>query len=419
MSLKRRHFLTGLALLPAATLSQLKKGAGRPDDERYWERVRSHFLIPDHISYLNNGSLGVTPKPVIEAMHRHLIETETIGTRKYGDYPWWGYGPSLEIREKLAEFLGAAADELALVRNATEGVNTVAFGLDLKAGDVVLMTDEEHPGGKSAWYQRAKREGIEVRTFRLPRPATSPSEILERLEGALTSRTRVISVSHITTSTGAILPAREISTLARSRGIISLIDGAHAIGQIPLNLQELGCDYYATSPHKWLYAPKGTGLLYCRKGMAARLWSHTASGSWDMRELGAERLGNLGTSNLTLLVGLLAAVDFHQAIGSKNISDRLQYLVGVLRSRFRQEFPAVRFLTGPPPAFSCGMIKLGLAFENVGDLGEKLWTRHNIWVQSGDADPVLGIPGSLRISCPVYVRPKDLERLIAALKKEL
>lgn len=416
--MRRRHFLTGLALLPASTVVRLQKPSARPDDEGYWKEVRSHFFLPDDVAYLNNGTLGLSPRPVVDAMYRHMLETESVATRKYGEYPWWGYGPSLDIRTRLGKFVGAEASEIALTRNATEGMSTVAFGLDLKRDDAVLLSDEEHPGGRSAWYQRASRDGIEVRTFQLPRPASSTGEILERVERAITPRTRVISVSHITTMTGAILPVGEISRMARSKGILSLVDGAHAIGQIPLDLRQIGCDYYAASPHKWLYAPKGTGLLYCREGMAERLWCHTASGTWDQKKLGAERLTNIGTSNLSLLIGLLASIDFHEAIGSQLVYGRLQYLVGQVRKRMVAAFPKIELLNGPPPVFSSGMCKLGFSIDKMSPVAGKLWKERRIWLQAGDPDPALKLPSALRVSCPIYVRLEDIDRLVDALKKE-
>lgn len=406
------------SFLPAALgeKSSWLEWISEPDSADYWKKIRGEFLVPDDIAYLNNGSLGLSPRPVIEAMYRHLLETESTKTRKYPEYPWWGYGPSLEIRKAVGDFIGAGVDEIALTRNATEGINTVATGLDLNPGDEVLMSDQEHPGGRSAWYQRAKRYGIVVKEFQLPLPPKSSTEILDRLEAAITRRTRAITVSHITTVTGGILPVKEISALARSRSIISLIDGAHAMGQIPLNMHDIGCDYYASSPHKWLYAPKGTGVLYCRRGMAEKLWCHTASGTWDKPELGCERLTNIGTSNLTLLVGLLAAIDFHNKIGTSRIVSREQHLAKILRSSL-SAIKGVWFGNGAPPDLSAAMVKAMLPVQKLGELPGKLWTDHKIWVTAADGDGKL--PASIRFSCPVYVGENDLDRTVVLLKKHL
>lgn len=395
-------------------LSEL--GKGKPDDEKFWSKVRDFFYVPNDILYLNNGSLGLSHRAVVEAMYRHLLESESASTRKYAEYPWWGYGPTLEIRQKVASFIGADPEEIALTRNATEGMNTVSTGLDLNAGDEALLSDQEHPGGKSAWYQRAKRYGIVVREFEVPRPPKSPADILSRLEEAITPRTRVISVSHITTVTGGMLPVKEISSLARSKNIISLIDGAHAIGQIPLDLHDLGCDYYAASPHKWLYAPKGTGILYCRKGMAERLWCHTAAGAWDKRELGCERLTNIGTSNYSLLVGMVAAMDFQVQLGKELIAERARYLNTFLRKQL-VEMEGTWFANGSPPALSAAMVKLAFPHNKWGELPRRMWEKHRIWLQAADGEAKL--PASIRFSLPIYVRTRDLDRTVALLKEEL
>lgn len=391
-------------------------GTGTPDDERFWQKVRELFYVADDVLYLNNGSLGLSHRAVVEAMYRHLLESENSRSRKYGEYPWWGYGPSLEIRQKVASFMGADPDEIALTRNATEGMNTIATGLDLQAGDEVLMSNQEHPGGRSPWYQRAKRYGIVVKEFELPRSPQSTAEILNRLDSAITPRTKVISVSHITTITGGMLPARDIAALARSKNIITLFDGAHAIGQLPLNMHDIGCDYYATSPHKWLFAPKGTGVLYCRKGMAERLWCHTASGTWDQRELGCERLTNIGTSNYSLLVGLVAAMEFQNRLGRDLIADRGRYLNSYLRAEL-QKIPGTWFMNGPPPDLSTSMVKVALPIQKVGDFPGRMWEKHRIWLQIGDGDGK--VPASIRFSLPIYVGKSDLDRTLTLIRSDL
>ena len=411
--MNRRELLTRLAggltafkLLPSLPVS------AAPDDEHYWELFRRYFLMPEGVTYLNNGSLGVSPWPVIEAMHRHLLESESLQGRELGDYPWWGYGSSLGYRERFARFVGAKAEEIAITRNATEGMNTVGTGLDLKPGDEVLMSDEEHPGGKSVWYQRARRYGIVVREFTLPKPPSSPDEILNRLNDAISPRTRVISVSHITTLTGGILPVKKICRLSTDKGIISVVDGAHAIGQMALDLHDMGCDYYATSPHKWLLAPKGTGLLYCRQGMAEELWSHTSSGTWDKKELGCERLTNIGTSNQTLLEGLVAAMDFHDKIGKQRLVQRMRYLNRFLREKI-STVGGVAFLSGPPPELSTAMVKVALPVKKITEIANRLWQEHKIWLTVKDGDET--VPATIRFSCHAYISPKELERCVDLL----
>ena len=234
------------------------------DPSRYWTGLRAQWLLaPDHIN-LNCGSVGCSPLPVLRAMIDHILFAEAY---REPAYPWFGYeenGRLHALRDSLASYLHVNRDELALVRNATEANNVVVNGLDLKPGDEVLLTDQEHPGGRCPWEQKAARFGVKLNTVVLPKPPASAEEIVERFQNALTPKTRVVFFSHITTVTGVILPAKEICALARSRGVLTQVDGAHAIGQIPLDLHDIGCDFYASSPHKWLMAPKGTGTLYIR-----------------------------------------------------------------------------------------------------------------------------------------------------------
>lgn len=228
---------------------------GKTDSEAaYWERVRREFLVSDELAYLNSGTLGPMPKPVYYAVvdaYRALSadpgRENTRHIRALGG-----------LREKLAAFVGADTDEIALTRNTTEGMSFVANGLDLAAGDEVLLSHHEHPGGLEPWKLKAKRQGIVVRELPFPIPTPDPADILNRFEEAITPRTKVISVSHVTFPTGCMLPVRELAALARPRGILTVVDGAHAIGMLALDMHDLGVDFYASSPYKWMGAPVGS-----------------------------------------------------------------------------------------------------------------------------------------------------------------
>src|SRR6516164_11716726 len=202
------------------------------DPERYWAALRRQWLLaPDRIN-LNCGSVGCSPLPVLNAMIDHLLGAEAF---REPEYPWFGYEENRhlrELRDALAAFLHCRRDELALVRNATEGNNVVCNGLDLKAGDGALLTDQEHPGGRCCWEQKAARVGIKLSFVPLPRPPASTDEIVDRFTKALTPKTRVMAFSHITTVTGVVLPAKELCKLACKHGVLTHIDGAHALGQI-------------------------------------------------------------------------------------------------------------------------------------------------------------------------------------------
>jgi isopenicillin-N epimerase len=379
------------------------------DPDRYWAELRRQWLLAaDHVN-LNCGSVGCTPLPVLNAMIDHLLAAEAF---REPAYPWFGYEENTrlrELRDALAAYLGCRRDELALVRNATEANNVVCNGLDLKPGDEVLLTDQEHPGGRCCWEQKAERFGVKLNYVTLPRPPASADEIVERFRRALTERTRVMAFSHITTTTGLVLPAKELCTLARRHDVLTHVDGAHAIGQIPLDLHDLGCDSYATSPHKWLCAPKGTGTLYVNEKMQDRLWVTIASAEWSNRARKAYRFSNVGTSNLSVMVGLKAALDFHQAVGPARVYARIHELATRVRDRIR-EHPQLRLANASADAFYGGLV----SFEPVkGDLKrvlEELAAR-NVRVAGG--------PERIRVATHIFTQATELNALFDATDRGL
>ncbi|MGA7381033.1 MAG: aminotransferase class V-fold PLP-dependent enzyme, partial [Terriglobales bacterium] len=238
--LDRRRFLTaatttGLAALAVrpSLLAQLEKLPASPPDpasfgpneDGYWAALRKQFLIPEDEVYLNNGTVGSSPAPVLRAIFDGYNTTERLDQQDPEDYPIWGYAAWNEFRDPLAAFVGCTRDEIALLRNATEANSYIATGVDMRAGDEVLMTDQEHPGGEHPWNLRAKRYGIVVKKVALSKPVKDPSQVLNLFRDAITPRTRVMFFSHISTNTGVVLPVKELSALARSKGILSAVDG--------------------------------------------------------------------------------------------------------------------------------------------------------------------------------------------------
>jgi isopenicillin-N epimerase len=344
--MQRRQFLHQAAAaaaifgLPLASAEQMMAQEGPPlppqdlfatDPERYWAELRRQWLLAsDHIN-LNCGSIGCTPLPVLRATIQHMLSAEEY---REGPYPWFGYEENTrihELREAMAAFLHINIDDLAILRNATEANNVVCNGLDMKPDEETILTDQEHPGLRGCWEQKAARFGIKIVNVVLPTPPASPEEIVGLLEKAITPRTRVMAIAHITTSTGLILPVKQICAMAHAKGVMVHVDGAHAVGQIPLNLVDLGCDFYSSSPHKWLMSPKGTGLLYVRNDLQKKLWVNVCSGDWKNYDLKAYRFENLGTSNLSVMVGLKAALDFFHTIGPERIYARIHQQAGKVR----------------------------------------------------------------------------------------
>src|SRR2546427_9825674 len=296
--------------------------------------------------------------PVLRAVFDGYNDTEKMAQSDPEDYPIWGYGAWNEFRDPLAEFVGCTRDELALVRNATEANSYIANGLDMRPGDEVLMTDQEHPGGEHPWNLRAKRYGIVVKKITLPKPVPNAAAALNLINDAITPRTRVLFFSHITTVTGVVLPAKELCALARSKGILSAVDGAHVPGMMRFNLHELGCDMYSSSPHKWLQATKGSGFLYVRDEVIDRLWNMIATEGWDDPKLRAERFQRIGSSNVPALHGLRASIALANQIGMERIEKRhrqmADYILKQMTDRGGQSW------TSPDAALRCGLVTVNV-----------------------------------------------------------
>jgi isopenicillin-N epimerase len=426
----RRDFLTSLASLAAITpfnpAALTKASATQSDclapgpvpplparslydqnEDAFWAALRSQFLIPKDEVYLNNGTVGSSPYPVLKGIFDSFLETEQMAQDDPEQYPIWGYEPYVAYRDVLAQFVGARRDQIALTRNATESNNYIANGLDLRAGDEVLMSDQEHPGGEQPWKLRAKRYGVVIKKFEIPKPPKNAAEILNRINEAITPRTRIIFVSHITTVTGVVLPVKEIAALARSKGIISAFDGAHVIGMMQLNLNDIGCDLYTSSPHKWLQAPKGTGFLYLRdEAIMEKLWNTIATHGWDEPDLKAERFQHIGSSNVPLLAGLKAAIEFAAWIGLDRIEKRHRELANLIHAEMLRR--GAESWSSLDPALRCGIITVNVAPAKMPDLEYWMWKQHKIRIRGG-------APHKIRLSTPYYLQKNDIQRFLEKL----
>ena len=375
------------------------------DEDAYWRELRKQFLIPADEIYLNNGTVGSSPAPVLRAVFDGYEACEKLNEADPEDYPIWGYASWNQFRDPLAQFVGCNRDEIALLRNATEANSYIANGLDLKPGDEVLMTDQEHPGGEHPWDLRAKRYGIVVKKVTLPRPVESPAQVLNLFSEAITSRTRVIFFSHISTFSGVVLPAKELCSFARHKGILSAVDGAHVPGMMRLNLHELGCDMYSSSPHKWLQAPKGSGFLYVRDEIIDRLWNTIATEGWDDPKIRAERFQRIGSSNVPALWGLRASIQFANDIGMDRIERRHRQQCDYILNQMLKR-GAVSW-TSPDPSMRCA-----IATVNVPPLARmelETWMMKEKKIRIRGADP-----NKLRLSTPYYLSKQDIDRFLDA-----
>lgn len=420
----RRRFLGAMAAGPAGALlaARPRRAEARASiaaveqaradalpEEGFWAEVRRQFLISDELAYMNSGTLGPMPKPVFYAV---VDGYRALAADPGRENPRQEAAQDI-LREKLAAFVKAAPGEIALTRNTTEGMSFIANGLDLKAGDEILCTFHEHPGGLEPWKIKAKRHGVAVRELPFPIPASEPAEILNRFEDAITPRTRVISVSHVTFPTGCMLPVRELAALARARGILTLVDGAHSIGMLDLDMHELGADFYASSPYKWAGAPVGTGFLYMRRESQDRVWPTVASMGWNDEETGAMRYDRLSQRAGPLLLATIAALAFQNAIGRGRIEQRVRALAARLRERLG-EIPGVTLYASNHPELCCGLTGFSLEGFDRMEVVDTLWRRNRVWVRETD----YGL-NTVRASTHHYNTEDQVDRLALGINQIL
>ena len=291
------------------------------DDEDYWAEIQRAFDTDRTMINLNNGGVCPTPTHVLEAMIRDLRFSNELPVH----HMWDVLEPRLEsVRRDLAADFGCDPEEMAITRNASEAMETLTLGIDLEPGDEVLVTTQNYPRMLTTWDQRERRDGVVVRRLKFPVPPESPESLVEMYRAAITPRTRVIEVTHITNLTGQIFPVREIVQMARERGILTFIDGAHAYGHFPFTRDELDCDFYGTSLHKWLLSPIGTGFLYVRREHIGKIWPLMAAPA-SMND-NVRKYEEIGTHPAANHNAISAALAFHRAIGVDRKVARLRHL---------------------------------------------------------------------------------------------
>jgi len=388
-----------------------KMSERKTEEQEFWEKVRAEFLLDPGQVFFNTGTLGAMPRRVFDRVVNHLrLTAEKIADWDYYGPDWIsGYQPWTEIREKVARLLNCQAKEIALTENATAGMNYISNGLDLNPGDEVLGTDQEHPGGESGWKLKARRSGLVYRQLPLGKPINSPQEVIETFVGAMGPKTRVLAVPHMITGSGAILPVKELCAEARKRGIFTVIDGAQTVGQIKVDLKELGCDAYYGSFHKWLCAPAGNGFLYLRQDRAAEVWTTLASTQWDNQEDHGFRLSQRGTGNLSLLFGLDEALDFHFELGPERVYARIKELGDYLRTRLL-EISRIRIFTPLHPEMAAGITVYNLEGLTGNFIQDELWNRGRLRPRS------MGEVYGVRQSTHIYNSFEEIDRTVEILK---
>jgi selenocysteine lyase/cysteine desulfurase len=390
------------AALPGASLRET-------DADDYWNRLRQEqFVMPGKRAFLNTGSLGVAARPVLDAVSAYLDHAAALDVTalQVERYPRWGYETLDAERTELAAFVGCGKDELAITHNATEAMSIIAGGMPLARGAEVLLTDQEHPSGRGPWQVREAKGELTTRVVDIPLPPDNPGQLVDRIVSAIGPKTRVLSFSGITSPTGLLMPIREICDAARERGVITVVDGAHMSGQVPYRIDDMHCDYYAGSPHKWLFAPAGSGLLYIREERLDEHFPVIATAGWDDKSMKAGRFMRFGTNNRAIIEGLMAGLHFAQEIGPDAIYARIHELaVDVYRRA--SELPYVELLSPEDDSMYGSLVtfRINLPEQKL----QKLWQlcdERLIWTTSNPR---------LRVSTHVHTRRQDLDLFFETL----
>ncbi len=375
-------------------------------DEDFWLEIQQAFTVDRSLVNLNNGGVSPSPKVVLDAMKRYLDYSNTLPV-----YTMWDVlEPQVEgVRTRLARSFGCDREELAITRNASEALEICQLGLNLKAGDEVLTTDQDYGRMLTTWDQRVRREGIVLTKFPFPTPPPSMQDLVDRFEQAITPRTRVIHFCHITNLSGQIFPVKDICQLARSRGIEAIVDGAHAYAHFPFKHEDLDCDYYGTSLHKWLLSPIGTGFLYVRREKIESLWPLMPAP--EKMNDNIRKFEEIGTHPAANHNAIAEALTFHEGIGAERKAARLRYL----RDRWMRRLegkPGVKLHTSFDPAMACGLANIGIEGIEPGKLMSYLRKQHHIVVVAIGHPACTGI----RVTPNVYTTLDEVDRFAEAME---
>ena len=378
-------------------------------DEAYWREIQQAFTLDRTIINLNNGYTCPSPRVVHEALKRYL----DISNQAPIQYMWNLLEPNIEsVRRKLAAEAGCDPEELAITRNASEGLQIAQLGIDLQPGDEVVTTNQDYGRMLDTWDQRVRRDKIKVTKISFPVPTTNISELTSRIEQAVTPRTKVIHFCHITNLTGQLFPVREIARMARSRGIQTIVDGAHAFAHFPFKLRDLEMDYYGTSLHKWLLAPVGTGFLYVRRENIEKLWPLTPASEKKTKDI--RKFEEVGTHPAANHNAIAEALTFHQTIGVERRAARMRYLTDHWANRL-EKHPRVKILTSRLPNQSWGLANISLQGVDSQKAYETLWSKYRIITASIKHAEYQG----LRITPNIYTTLEELDTFGDAIEEML
>ena len=422
---ERRNFLkilgaatTGIAVSPfldmtyaGELLDQTKKIHGLSaidvaQKEDFWGFIKQSYTTSNTIINLNNGGVSPQPKIVQDAFVRY----NEMSNEAPSYYMWRILDKGREpIREKLAQLADCSAEEIAINRNTTEALETIIFGLNLKKGDEVVLSKFDYPNMLNSWKQRAKRDGVVLKYVELDAPMEDEGEIVKRYKKAMTSKTKIVHVTHMINWTGQILPAKAITKMAHEKGAEVIVDGAHSFAHIDYSIKDINCDYFGTSLHKWLCSPFGTGFLFVKKEKISSLWtlfSNDDPNSSDIRKFEV-----LGTRSFPTEQGIGNAVEFHKMIGIERKQERLNYLKNYWMQQVK-DLPNITLYTSFLPAYSCALATFGIKGMEPLFITSELFNKYKIHTTNIDLEGVKGV----RVTPHVYTTLNDLDKLVKAIK---
>jgi selenocysteine lyase/cysteine desulfurase len=385
----------------ALGLDQLK--AAGPLDEAYWWKVRSQFNIVDGMTFMNNGTEGPVPRVVTEANERVFREIAEDPSNNYRREE------VDKARVRIADFVGASPEEIAITRSTTEGMNTFTHGLDWKAGDEVVYGTHEHGGGIGPYTTLSKRLGLKVNLVQIPAPPQSVDQLVSLYEKAITPRTKVLMVSHITYVTGLISPVKELTELAHRKGILISVDGAHPLGMLQLDLKSSQVDHYAAAGQKWLMCGTGTGVCYIKRELQDRIWPLMGPPG-DAKD-GAKKYESFGQRDVPSALGMVAALDLQLAIGKKNVEARVRFLSTRLRDGLK-DVPGVKLWTSNDPALAAGLTLFTVRDIPMANVQKAIWNHDRIFIRTMTTGNLNGC----RAATHIYNMPGEVDRLIASVK---
>ena len=426
MPVRRRNFLKKLGeaagasiFLPGLNLSQAAdihdfllnthhnslEEAAR--DEDFWFQIQCAYTESPELINLNNG--GVSPQPlVVQDMQDRYLR---FANEAPGYYMWRTMGRVREgVRRQLADLGGCLPEETAIMRNATEALETVINGMDFKEGDEVLTTDQDYPSILNTLEMRSRRDGLIIKKIPIPVACKDMAEITASFEKAMSSQTRLIVLCHIINLTGQILPVREICDMAHKKGIEVVVDGAHSFANLDFKIPDLHCDYFGTSLHKWLSAPFGTGMLYIKQEHIPKIWPMYGYPEGEKDKI--TKFEHLGTRPFPNELAIGEAIRFHQAIGTQRKLARLQYLKQYWTEKV-MDLPRIKFFTALEPHLSCGIANFTITGMDPAKLGNTLTNKYLLYNTVTHHPEIKGV----RISPHVYTTLKDLDHLVFAIRE--